>query len=97
MDVGTIVRTEKGQAITCRATNISAAGFSAEASLPIGARVEAQLVGLGTVWAQVRWSIGGRSGLAFADPEAETCTSIARLLTEARSARASIMWSDLPS
>lgn len=52
-----------------RVANLSAAGFVIQAPLPIGEIVRAEIPPLGNAAAQVRWSLGARSGLMFIEQD----------------------------
>lgn len=96
VDILGVIRTSDRSALTCRVTNISGAGFAVEAPLPIGDRVVAHLQGLGRVEAQVRWSLGGRSGLTFISPAATMRETIEEVEAAARMSSDDTIWNAAP-
>jgi len=59
------VEQSDGSSVTARVKNLPEAGLLIETPLAIGDVVSIQLPSIGSAHAQVRWSLGNRSGLMF--------------------------------
>ncbi len=64
--------------MTCLVNDLSTDGFLTDAPLPIGEDVVADIPGIGRVPAQVRWSLGARSGLKFGELSNEVRSAVLR-------------------
>lgn len=86
VDLLSIIRRGDGSVIDSRIKNVSAEGFLIEASLVIGETVLVFIPQLGRAQAQVRWSLGARSGLVLVGDNEEVRGGLAALSLQARSA-----------